>query len=375
MPEPFKNFFNPQMIALMGHHFKRVWSGFDEAAFIDLATQGLDVLELKQRSDQITHALSVCLPSSFAEAAPILLHSLHPEDDVDLSGAEMDAQGIRGWGTMPMCEYVAACGLHDFDLSLAALKELTKRGSSEFGIRPFIARDQDRVLGLLTKWASDPNFHIRRLASEGARPRLPWGMQLTNLVSDPEPLMPILEKLKDDPTQYVRRSVANNLNDIAKDHPDTVANIAKEWLKGASPERKKLVRHACRSLIKAGHKKTLAALGYKKPKVSLTHFNVLTPVVQFGDALRFDIALRSEAKTDQDLIIDYVVHHRKANGKTSPKVFKWKTTCLKANTDHVAVRKHAMRQITTRVYYPGMHQVEIMVNGESLGSEHFELLV
>jgi hypothetical protein len=170
VPEPFKNFFNPQMIALMGHHFRRVWSDFDEAAFVDGATHNLDALELKQRSDQIKRALKTCLPSSFVEAAPIILNSLHPDDDVDLSGADIDALGIRGWATMPMTQFVGEHGVDDFDLGMTVQRELTKRGSSEFGIRTFISRDQDRALTLLTEWARDQNFHVRRLVSDGSRP-------------------------------------------------------------------------------------------------------------------------------------------------------------------------------------------------------------
>ena len=195
MPEPFKNLFNPQMIALMGYHFKRVWDKFDEPGFVKMAIFELDKLELKQRSDQIVQAMEKHLPTKFTDAAPILINSLHPDDIVDLSGTEMDAQGIRGWGTMSMTQYVGKHGLEDFDLGMSVQKEITKRGSSEFGIRPFIALDEERALMTLSQWASDDNDHVRRLVSEGSRPRLPWAMQLTNLVRNPKPLIPILAGL------------------------------------------------------------------------------------------------------------------------------------------------------------------------------------
>lgn len=373
MPEPFKNLFNPQMIALMAHHFQRVWKDFNSTEFIGRASLDLETLELKQRADQIKSALEGCLPLAFKDVAPIMLDALHPQDDIELSGTDMDERGIRGWAILPMTQYVGEHGTGDFDLGMTVQKELTKRFSSEFGIRFFIISDQDRALETLSSWTTDPNFHVRRLVSEGTRPRLPWAMRLQAFIENPAPLIPILDQLKDDETEYVRRSVANNLNDIAKDHPDRVAKIAKNWIAGATPQRKQLVRHACRTLIKNGHAATLSALGYQKPKITLATFEISTPTVVFGEALQFSIRMTSEAPSDQDLIVDYVIHHRKANGKTSPKVFKWKTITLKPGGHHEAIRKHAIKPITTRRYYPGTHRVEIVINGENFGGADFEL--
>lgn len=266
--EPFKNLFNVEQIKLMATHFHRVWPEFDRKGFCKLAGENLEQNELKQRSDQIMRGLEVYLPTSFPEAAKIMVDSLHPDDDVDISNLTMDEQGIRGWACMPMCHYVGIHGIEDFELGMSTQWELTKRSSSEFGIRFFILADQPRALATFAGWALDDNYHVRRLVSEGSRPRLPWAMQLQELIRDPSPILPLLEKLRDDPSEYVRRSVANNLNDIAKDHPDTVAGIAEKWLKGATPERQKLVRHACRTLIKQGHQRTLLALGYGKPEVT-----------------------------------------------------------------------------------------------------------
>lgn len=364
---------NPEVISLMARHLNRAWRNFDEAAFIKEASLNLEQLELKQRGHQITCALHSQLPKSFTKAAAILVESLHPDDGVELSGTGIDDQGIRGWAIMPMAEFVGAYGLDEFDLGMDTLKELTKRASSEFGIRPFIHDDPGRAMKILTHWTGDANFHVRRLVSEGTRPRLPWGSRLQMFVENPAPLLPLLERLKDDPHEYVRRSVANNLNDIAKDHPDRVAEIAGKWLKKASPERQRLVRHACRTLIKQGHSATLSALGYEKPKVALRQLKILTPVVSFGDVLKFSIELQSMAASNQNLIIDFAVHHCKANGKTVPKVFKWKVLTLKAGERVMAERKHPIKPVTTRTYYPGTHRVEIMVNGKSLGSASFEL--
>lgn len=375
MPEPFKNNFNPEMIALMGKHLKKAWGDFDEGSFVAKATKNLEMLELKQRSDQIMRALESCLPKSLPAAAEILLGSLHPEDDIDLSGTSMDDRGIRGWAILPMTDYVGAHGLADFDLGMQVQKEMTKRFTAELGIRQFFIADQQRALDIVARWIDDPNYHVRRLVSEGSRPRLPWAVRLPALVENPDPLLPLLERLKDDPSEYVRRSVANSLNDIAKDHPDKVAATAGRWLRDASPEREKLVRHACRSLVKQGHAATLAALGYGEPEVALESLEVHTPVVQFGGELRFEVCLSSQAAKDQNLIVDYAIHHRKANGGSTAKVFKWKILRLRGGAAHKAEKIHRIRPITTRVYYAGTHRVEIKVNGKSLGVADFELVM
>ena len=383
MPEPFKNQFSKKLIVGMGDHFSRAWPSFDKAGFVSKAAKNLRALELKERSTQITEAMAAFLPRDYKKAAAIMLKSLAPEDacngigdgDGDGGGEKANRPGIDGWGIMPMNHYVGLYGLEHFDLSLDLLREMTKRWTSEFGIRFFLLDDPDRTLSTLKKWIRDPSEHVRRLVSEGTRPRLPWAMQLPTFIDDPSPLLPLLEALKDDEEEYVRRSVANHLNDIAKDHPALVAKMAKKWMRGATVNRGRLVRHACRTLIKQGHKETLAALGYKKPSVRVKRLKILTPKVQFGEALLFELSLASTSKRSQPLIVDYAIHHRKANGSTSPKVFKWKTITLDTEEAHNAKRKHPMRKITTRVYYPGRHRLEILVNGVSLGSKEFELVM
>jgi len=180
-------------------------------------------------------------------------------------------------------------------------------------------------------------------------------------------------RLKDDPSEYVRRSVANNLNDIAKDHPDLVTGLAKEWMHGASADRKRLVGHALRSLVKAGNSDALSVLGYRPAKVAVTAFTVATPEVKFGTSMEFAVELESQSSSDQRLLIDYVVHHVKANGRTSPKVFKWKNITLAGGEKLKAARKHPIKPISTRRYYPGVHRIELQINGEPFGGADFEL--
>ncbi len=375
MAEPLKNLFNVKIITLMGDILSRNSVAFDRGKFIAAATRDLETLELKERSARIKHALERTLPSDYSQACELMLSSLHPEDNVDLTDTSIEPRGIRGWAVMPMAEYVAEHGLEDFDDSLDILKEFTKRFTSEFAVRHFFLADTARTLKHVRGWAADENYHVRRLASEGSRPRLPWGLRLPEFVKDPAPLLPILEMLKDDPEDYVRRSVANNLNDIAKDHPDLVADVAGRWLADAGQDRRRLVKHACRTLIKQGHEPTLEALGYSRPAVDVEPVDLKTPIVTLGESLEFGLALRSGSNRTQPLIIDFVVHHRKANGELSPKVFKWKVTELPANASMTLTKSHPIKPITTRVYYPGRHELEIKINGVGFGKTSFELRV
>lgn len=380
LAEPFKNVFNRDLIAHMGAQLARQSSSFDSQHFTQLASDGIDALEFKQRSNHITDALSLCLPDDFKKASAILTGALCPETDAeteaetDISDPPGDPQGIRGWAILPMADYVAQKGLEDFDLGMDVLRELTKRSTAEFAVRAFLLADTDRAMKHVHHWARSPDRHVRRLASEGIRPRLPWGTRLGMFVADPSPILPILNLLKDDPEDYVRRSVANNLNDIAKDHPDLVAEIATDWLADTpSPLRSRLVRHACRTLIKKGHQPTLQALGYHPARITLNTLALDRKTVLFGQSLGVSAELQSISDGPQELIIDYVIHHRKANGQTSPKVFKWKILQLNAGEKVTITKSHTFRPITTRTYYPGTHAVEIQANGKSLGQREFEL--
>ncbi len=366
MAEPFKNFINAKLIEDMGHALSNAWSKFDAKAFTAQATTGVEDLELKARSEHITDALIAHLPGDFQRTSEILLKSLADENRQN---------GISGWAIAPITYYVALKGQSHFEISMNLLKEMTKRFTAEFDIRFFLMENQAQVIEILYSWLDDPDHHVRRLISEGTRPRLPWGIRLQSFVDDPSPILPLLDALKDDGEEYVRRSVANNLNDIAKDHPDLVADIAAEWLKNADKNRIRLVKHACRTLIKQGHKNTLKAFGYNEPQVELKQFNVLKSQVIYGTELEFEVKLKSSLADDQNIIIDYAVHHRKANGKTSPKVFKWKMATLKAGQNLKAAKKHKIVPITTRVYYPGTHSVELLINGKSFGRCDFELII
>jgi 3-methyladenine DNA glycosylase AlkC len=373
--EPFKELFNRALVVELAAQIKRRWRAFDDKGFTAAALKDFQALEMKARAHQIAGALGTYLPADVPKALKLLVSTLRP---LDKSGEPIEdaAAGLCGMVIWPMGEYVAQHGLEHVDESLAALRELTIRSTAEFAIRPFFLHHPKKTMAALKAWSKESNHHVRRLASEGSRPRLPWGLRLKSFIADPAPLLPLLESLKDDPSEYVRRSVANNLNDIAKDHPDLVAGIAGKWLKGASPARQRLVSHACRSLIKAGHGKTLAALGFSdRPRLKVAHFKLATPQVKFGGHAAFAIEIKSLGRAPQKLVVDYVVHHRKKSGGTTPKVFKWKTLLLRPGQSLKLERRHALRPITTRVYYPGGHRIEIMINGRVMRGGDFDLLM
>ncbi|AMN55097.1 DNA alkylation repair protein [Labrenzia sp. CP4] len=372
--EPFKNNISPDLVRCIGSHVAQHHAGFDRLGFEADILEELDSLELKQRAALIARQLDHHLPRELSARFAILQAMLHPMTEVAFDRGS-DEQGIRGWGMMPLGMVVAASGLEDFEASFVLLKEMTKRATAEFDVRPFLARDQDQALAIMAPWVKDESVHVRRLVSEGTRPRLPWGMRLQALVADPTPTLPLLEALKDDPEDYVRRSVANHLNDIAKDHPELVADIAKRWLKGADRNREKLVRHACRSLIKQGHTATLEAFGLNPPEIRVEGPQVLTAEVAYGDALGFNIELVSTSSKTQDLVIDYLIHFRKANGTLAPKVFKWTKLTLAPGERLTLSRSHAIRPITTRVYYGGKQAVSLRINGQDFGFSEFELVM
>ena len=316
-----------------------------------------------------SQALHDHLPADYPQAVEILLAILGPALD------EKEGMFNDGWYMMPLAHFVEVYGLEHFAVSVRAMKEITQRHSSEFTIRPFLVRYPEAMLAVLQEWAHDPSFHVRRLVSEGTRPRLPWGMRLHQFVKDPTPTLALLEHLKDDPSEYVRRSVANHLNDITKDHPDLAVATVRRWQEGASPERAWIIRHALRSLVKAGHPEALALLGFGSATVSLVNFQLEPPVVRLGEGVTFTFTLRNDAAATQDLLIDYLVHYVKANGSTSPKVFKLTTRTVPPGATVTLEKKHIFRPVTTRVHYPGTHTLEIQVDGQILGGNSLLLHV
>jgi len=375
MAEPFKNNFNVDMLRPLATHLARHVSGFETDAFVADASRDFSDLELKARSNAIRDTLIRYLPDDPIQALDVLCACLHPDPNDALTSGVSDERGVRGWIVMPMSDVVPEIAMEHFDEGMAALRTLTCGFTSEFAVRPFLAADPARGLEHASRWAHDPEMHVRRLASEGTRPRLPWGMRLDGFVADPATLLPLLTALRDDPEDYVRRSVANNLNDIAKDHPNLVASVAADWLEGASNDRQRLVKHACRSLIKAGHDATLAALGYGPPQLDVLSFASDAQNVTLDGKIALSAVLRSTSGGSQPLIVDYVIHHVKASGATSAKVFKWAIKEIAGGAELDLKKSHHFKPITTRVYYGGTHRISLQVNGHVLAETSVELTV
>lgn len=348
---------------------KQVKPDFDTANFVSEAMSGLQTLELKGRVYHVIATLHKFLPGDFAQTARLLkrLPNVWDYGDPD--------DPLRSFAAWPVIDYVGVYGLAHPHTALAVLKQLTSLFSAEFAIRPYLIAHPEYCQSQLAKWAYDEDEHIRRLVSEGSRPRLPWGMQLKPYVKDPSPSLPLLEILKNDSSLYVRRSVANHLNDIAKDHPDLVIAICRRWYPEASPELRWVIKHATRSLVKAGHPDVFPLLGYSDSiELATPTLQLSKDLVQLGGSLEFQLDLKSAASCHQKIVVDFAIHFVKANGERKPKVFKLKSIALAPEESCQLVKAHAIKAITTRKYYPGIQLLEILVNGKSLISREFTLI-
>jgi 3-methyladenine DNA glycosylase AlkC len=262
--------------------------------------------------------------------------------------------------------FAARYGLEDFEAAMRLQHELTRRFTAEYSIRAFLEQQPERTLTRLRSWAGEDNVHVRRLVSEGTRPRLPWAPQLRAFRADPTPVLALLELLKDDPELYVRRSVANNLNDIGKDHPEILVDTCRRWAAGASRERAWIIGHALRSLVKRGHPGALAVLGFAAaPKVRVAGATLSPRRVRLGGKLHFRLDLVSTAARAQELLADFTVHFVKASGKTAPKVFKLRRLVLPAKGRLSLEGRVSFADLTTRRHYPGVHRLDLLLNGVS----------
>lgn len=360
MAESLKTFFSKNLVKRLAADLARVAPQFEEQAFVKDASWGLDKLELLARGKHIAGALADHLPEDYTEAIDTLLRSLGPEHATD----ELIGLGMAPFFYLPHVLYVAEKGLEHFDLSMHAQYELTKRFSAEGSIRPYIAKYPDRTFAILRKWTSDSNAHVRRLVSEGTRLRLPWAMRVQWLDRHPEKVLELLELLKNDPTTLVRRSVANNLNDLGKVHPTLLIQTCQTWMKGANKERRALIEHALRSAIKRGHPDALKILGFgTKPTVRLQNARMTPAKVRIGESVLVSFELKSRSKQRQQLLVDMAVHFVKKSGRGAPKVFKLKRVALAPGATVALQTKISLALHTTRKPQPGLHHVDVLVNG------------
>ena len=370
MADALKTFFNPPLVRRLADTIAAVHPRFSRDAFVKDAGKGLERLELLDRARHIAGALSRHLPRAYPDAVDILLRSLGPEHASD----ELVGVGMAPFFYMPHVLFVAERGLDHFDLSLQAQYELTKRFSAESSIRAYIARDPERTFAALEKWTADPNAHVRRLASEGTRLRLPWAQRVPWLDAHPERVIALLERLKDDPSTMVRRSVANNLNDLGKVRPDLLAQTAAAWLDGAPAERKQLIAHALRSAIKRGNADALRLLGFgKTASVVLEGVRLYPKRARIGGRVEMTFTLRSTSRASQDLLVDVGVHFVKARGHTSRKVFKVARVSLKPRARLTLKWSVSLAVHTTRVPRPGKHAVDVIVNGRTMPAGSFDV--
>ena len=356
MADQLKTFFGPRVVGSIADDIHRVHRRFRRDAFVAEALAGLDRLELVARGGHIAEALKRHLPPDFDAAAKVLIRSLGPK----LESSE--TFGMEPFRYLPHVIFAARYGLGHLEAALRLQHELTQRFSAEYSIRAFLEAHPEATYARLVEWTRDPSEHVRRLVSEGSRPRLPWAPRLRAFQKDPTPVLKLLELLKDDPELYVRRSVANSLNDIGKDHPRVLVEVCRRWSRGASDERRWIIGHALRSLVKKGDRDALAVIGFAAaPRIRVQNVRWTARRVRIGDKVGFTVDIASTSRRPQELLLDFRVHFVKASGTTSPKVFKIRRAVL---SDVLTVSASVSFQtLTTRRPYPGVHRFELLVNG------------
>lgn len=357
MAEPLKNMYNHEFLHNFGSTIQRAYSFFNTEEFVEKVVDGdWDHLELKARIRKISMTLGDCLPPEYEAAIEIL---------------RVVNESCSGFPYLILPDFVEVFGQgkEHWELSMQALEAFTQHSSAEFAVRAFIIRDQDRMMKQMLKWSASDNEHVRRLASEGSRPRLPWGQALTRFKKDPSPVLPVLEQLKSDPSLYVRKSVANHLNDIAKDHPELVVDIAKRW-HGSHPDTDWIVRHACRTLIRSANPEVLALFGYAdntKAGASLVQearISIAPESIHIGESteLQYDLVIKEGASGR--IRIEYGIDFVKSGGKLSRKKFLLSDKTVSGGSRLQGTRTHRWADLTTRRHYPGSHNIILLVNGQ-----------
>ncbi|WP_296591018.1 DNA alkylation repair protein [Methylophaga sp.] len=356
-PALLKDHINAKSIETLAGLIKQYQPDFPDNKFRAMAIYQLDGMSLKARVNHLSEVLAVLLVNDFSVNAKWLKqiaehwHNLEP------------GKGWHSFMAWPLIDYAGKQGLQQPTIALDVLEHLTPLFTAEFAIRPYIEKHFELTFKELLRWCEDDNEHVRRLASEGMRPRLPWGGHLKALKQDPRPVFEILTQLKDDKSKYVQKSVANNLNDISKDHPQRVIDICHEWLENSTPQRRWIIRHGLRSLIKAGEPSVFPLLGYSDKPAVKVEFVLTEQDVTLGQTLEMLLLIHSKASQAQQLVVDYRVWHVKSNGKTTAKVYKWKNITLPARESVYLKKSHGFLQLTTRQYYAGQHTIEILING------------
>lgn len=367
MAEPLRNFFNDNTIRSIALELREGFPQLDADAFVASARDATGETPLTERARRITTAMRTLLPQDYTAVVDGMLHALR--DGVEWS----EGSGMAAFRYLPHVFYVAEYGLEHFDASMRLQYVLTQRFTAEFSIRPFLEQYPERTLTVLHAWVDDPSRHVRRLVSEGTRPRLPWAPRLRVFERDPAPPLALLERLRDDPELYVRRSVANHLNDIGKDHPELLARVCADWMRDATPEREWVVRHALRSAIKRTEPGALAVLGFARTDAVQVTAGFEPNEPHIGGSVTIAVIATNTSQTTQRVAIDLRVFFVKASGRAGAKVFKGATLELAAGGQAHFARTLSLRQHSTRTHFPGEHRVELLVNGEAREAGAFVL--
>ena len=358
MPEPLKNLYTEALIDNVGKAIAENYPLFDQPGFKQkVFDEQWQTRELKARMKHIAESLRPFLPDDYPHALQIL---------------KTASEQFSGFEPMFFPAFAELYGMDDFKASIDALEHMTQFSSSELAVRPFIIRYGNRMMQQMEVWAESDNEHVRRLASEGCRPRLPWAMALPVFKKEPGPVLNVIEKLMQDESEYVRRSVANNLNDISKDNPEILIDLLQTHM-GENDRTDWILKHASRTLLKQGHAEALQLFGFQNPDhVEVTDLHVAASVA-FGNQLPFSFQLQTADEHLGQLRIEYAVDFMKANGKQARKIFKVSEAYYSENCKTVS-KSHSFKVITTRRYYAGKHDLAVIINGKQLAMVPFELI-
>lgn len=362
MSEPLKYMYNVEFFERLCPVLREVIPTFEERKFIyHVFDTTWPDLELKQRTRKVTLALSRCLPDDYSKAIDMV---------ISISRLLRQKEREQQYPFIFLPDFIELYGLNDFSNSMKAIEETTKLVSAEFAIRPFIVRYPTETMKYMYAWSKHPEPSVRRLASEGCRPRLPWAIALTDFKKDPAPIIPILENLKSDPSEYVRRSVANNLNDIAKDHPEVALKIASAW-KGRNAETDWIIKHGCRTLLKRGQTAALHLHGFN-PDARATIKNLIAKEqVSIGNYLSFSFSFSHAEKRPTRFRLEYAIDYLTQSGKISRKIFMIKEDIFEPSVPVYFEKKQSFKDFTTRKHYKGKHCIRILSNGKALASREF----
>lgn len=363
MAELFKNRYNHESLGKLAMEIQTVYESFPIQEFLNSTMdESWSGLEFKQRVHRISINLGRYLPSDY-ETAISIIDKVILNYDICLDGFVIFfPHFVEIFGQAP----------ENWDISMTALARYTQYASAEFAVRSFIINDENRMMAQMFQWSKHDNEHVRRLASEGCRPRLPWGQALPSFQKNPTPILRILEQLKADSSPYVRKSVANNLNDISKTHPDLVVNIANNWY-GNNKHTDWIVKHGCRTLLKSGNSEVLQLFGFiDNDNLKVDKFTLANNSIHIGDSVTFEFEIESNKQIQVRL--EYGIDYVKANGKRNRKIFQISELAMKPNKKLFYIKSHSFADNSTRKHYAGIHALTLIINGIERGTQELEVL-